>query len=162
MKLVCGYGQKTVSQISFFSFCGKCSPPHCKEMLSAPLQHQSSAACFGLINQVVTRVELCGYPAPDVPLISAWSPVHQSFGTTGKTSPMKNLIPFITTPPSAPRLPHLSPSFSTFRLVPLSTPGGLEKTSPIRTLQEPATSQSVTSPNLWSMLPAAQVTVPCL
>lgn len=82
------------------------SPPHCKEMLCAPLRHQSWAACFGVINQVVTWVELCGYPAPDVPLISAWSPVHQGIVITGKTSPTKNLIPFITTSPPSLFLPH--------------------------------------------------------
>lgn len=135
-------------------------------MLCAPLRHQSWVACFGLINQVVTWVELCGYSAPDVPLISAWSPVHQGIVTTGKTSPTKNLIPFITTSPPSLFLPHQSPSFSTFglypRLAPLSTPGGLEKTSPILMLQEPATSQSIISPNLWSMLPVAQVTVTSL
>lgn len=43
--------------------------------------------------------------------------------------------------------------------MPLSTPGGLEKTSPIQMLQEPAISLSRTLPNLWSMLPAAQVNI---
>lgn len=113
-----------------------------------------SRLLFGLIVRVVTWVELRGYPSPDVPLTSAWvsSWVHQGVVATGKTSP----------PLFLPTNPHLSPPPLYPRLVPLSTPGGLKRISPVLTLQEPATSQPRISPNLWSTLPVAQVTVTSL
>lgn len=118
-----------------------------------PLWYQLSRPLFGLIVRVATRVELRGCSAPDVPLTSARvsSSVHRVVVVTGKTSTYLTAPPFVTPSPS-----H---SLHYPRLVPLSTRGGLKRIPPSLTPQEPATCQPIISPNLWSMLPAVQVTV---
>lgn len=138
-------------------------------MLRAPsVTSKLSRPLFGLIVRVVTWVELRDCSAPDVPLTSPWvsSWVHQGVVATGKTSTYLKAHsichPISPPPPFLSANHHLSAPPLYPRLAPLSTPGGLKKISPAPMPQEPATSQPIISPNLWSMLPAVQVTVTSL
>lgn len=138
-------------------------------MLFAPsVTSKLSRLLLGLMVRVVTWVELRGCSAPDVPLTSAWvsSWVHQGVVATGKNIYLPksslHLSPHLPPPLFLSANHHLSAPPLYPRLAPLSTPGGLKRISPALTPQEPATSQPIISPNLWSMLPAVQVTVASL
>lgn len=92
--------------------------------------------------------------------LSAWdSPrVHRGAFATGKTSSYLEAY-LIHQPISSLSFTFTPIPISPFpRLVPPSTPGGLKKTSPALTPQEPAIYQPIISQNLWSMLHAVQVT----
>lgn len=82
-----------------------------KRFVLPPLTSKLCRLLFGLIVRVVTWVELRGYPAPDVPLTSAWvsSWVHQGVVATGKTSPTLKAHPIhhhiFSLPLSSPPIP---------------------------------------------------------
>lgn len=81
---MCGRCLKFVSHIIaiLLQLPGQFSPSastYCKETFRAPQAVTSKfkggssvRLLFGLIVRVVTRVELRGYPAPDVPVTSSW------------------------------------------------------------------------------------------